>query len=812
MTNFFQDLIKKIKQKTGLGTKSKIMTFEVGEGLTPQQKQIAEQTVRKTEGIVKPKENFFADILRQFPRGIAELTLKAVGQKEFIPGGGYVGEQGQITHPSIAPAIEKFLLGTEPIKRPEGAFQTGMSILAALPILPGGKNIAKKEVKELAEEVIPKLTKAAAKEIGETTIGLKALDISKQAIIRIGETVNSVKPELDAIRGEPLTHLEVIEAAKTSDLLKRITTKAATLKREASILKLKQQIAGLAEGKELTPEFVNAIKTVSGEATNLGRQLESLKISAVPDLAQVKTDIVKKLLDAGIKMEDIIRESKGIDFTNMNEVTKFYRQFIKSTLPEIVNEYRYINLLSSPKTHIINAFTNLLETTVLNPATRLASGGIDFVKSAITKEARKTYITEVPVYFKGLLNSVGDAVRDSLKVMSGIQGVYRPDIARLSTGLKIFKPFQLIPRAMEAADVFFRTLIIGGEKEALAYRALKQGTIATPKLIAQIEKEASDKAMYYVFRQEIGKEGQGKILSMIDQLTKGVYTLRKVPGMSWFIPFVTTPVNIVKQGIEFSPLGITTIIGAANKTEQIAKALIGSTIFAGAGYIAMKGDSTWSAPTDAKEKEYFYASGRQPYSLKIGNKWYNYARLGPLAYPIAMASAIKYYAEQNPDKVTQSTIEKIALILSATAKFFADQSYVQGIGNFVNSIEGDEYAAGRAIASLPSQLIPLSSLQRWITTLVDPIYRKTETGISVESIIQTLEKGLPVISKRLPAYKTPFGEEEKRQMPITNALSPIGVSVSNQEFEGLYNLLMQKRTMNAEMRKIKEDLKKELGL
>src|SRR6185369_9518784 len=113
-------------------------------------------------------------------------------------------------------------------------------------------------------------------------------------------------------------------------------------------------------------------------------------------------------------------------------------------------------------------------------------------------------------------------------------------------------------------------------------------------------------------------------LNAIDSATELMYSIRKKPKVgkliSWFIPFVETPMNILKQGIEFSPLGFGTIPGAANKTEQTAKALIGSAIFTAAGYAGLQGRLTWAAPTGEKEKQLFYSSGRQPYSIKIGNE------------------------------------------------------------------------------------------------------------------------------------------------------------------------------------------------
>lgn len=647
-----------------------------------------------------------------------------------------------------------------------------------------------------------------------TAPGTKRLAISMEEQQSLKKISSEIKPDLEKVKGQPLTHEEVVQSAKESDMLQRVTTREQTLKRESELLKARQNLAALARGETVTKDFVDNLRNVSSEASSLGRQLNALQIEANPELNTVRTQMIKKLVDMGVETDKIVKASEGVDFTNAKQVTQFYRSFVKPTISELLDEYRYINLLSSPRTHIVNAFSNLLQTGLV-PVTKLVSGGLDFVGSALTGAERTQYVAEVPAYFKGVFNSVGEAVSGALKSLSGGTLLERPDLSRIPTGSKLLAPFQFIPRILEASDILFSSLIKGGEKESLALRASKQGKELNATTLANIDKQAEDVASYYVFRKALdpnNKTGQGILLSKIDSLTTAVYQLRKVPVMKWFIPFVQTPMNILKQGIEYSPVGLGTIPGAANKSEQLAKSLIGSAVMAGSAYLAMKGDSTWAVPTSQKDKEFFYASGRQPYSLKIGDKWIGYSKLGPLAYPIAMTAAIKYYTLQNPKAVSDGTLAKLTNIVSGLAGFLADQSYVQGIGNFVDAARGDIEAAGRSLSSLPSQLVPLSSLQRWVAGLVDPVYRKTTPGLSVESIVDNLKKGIPGLSQQLPAYQTPFGEKSVKQLPFANALSPFGISIQRKDAEELYQLLLQKETNHAEINKIKADLKKELGL
>ncbi|MBI3980965.1 hypothetical protein HY345_03115 [Candidatus Microgenomates bacterium] len=684
-------------------------------------------------------------------------------------------------------------------------------------------NILRENVADFYNQAV-KEVKPAVEVLEKTLPGLKAVKVTEESAKALGKVIDEVTPDLAKVKGKPLTHEEVVEAAKTSDILRKGTPRESTLQAEAALLKAKQNLAALAKGETVTSEFIEALKTVSSKASDLGRQLESLKIEADPELFTLKSQMIKKLADLGIETDKILEAAKGVDFNNAKQATEFYRKFVKPTFSELIDEYRYINLLSSPLTHIVNAFSNILQATALNPSVKLVSGGIDFIYSGLRRSERLHYVSEVPAYYKGVFNSTSDAISKAFRVIRGQELVYRPDLSTIPTGTKLLAPFQFIPRLLEASDVFFRTLIEAGEKEALALKYSKQGTFVDEAVQSSIDQIARSKAEYYVFRQALdpsNKSGQGIVLSAIDDFTNKVYGLRNVKFLpiKWFIPFVQTPMNILKQGLEFSPLGITTLAKNTNKIEQVAKATVGSMVFMGAGYIAAKGDSTWALPRDKKERDYFYASGRQPYSLKIGNKWYSYARLGPLAYPIALAAAVKYYTEDNPKAATQETLEKIGGILAGLAGFFADQSYVEGLGNFIDAARGDEEAIGRAAAQIPSQLIPLASLQRWIADMVDPVFRKTQKGISVEAILQNLQKGIPGLSKGipgviepLPAFKTPRREIERKQFPAVRALSPIRVTQENKKYEDLYQLLLKRRERSARVNQLKEDLRKRLGL
>jgi len=551
--------------------------------------------------------------------------------------------------------------------------------------------------------------------------------------------------------------------------------------------------AGGKASKETWTEYMRLLKSVSSYATEKGRALEAMKIGA--EARGAKETLIKEILKTGADIDKIIKAAMGVDFNNANQAAEFYRKFIKPTIGEKLDYYRYVNMLSSPKTQVINILGNLFQAPV-TVGEKLYSGAIDTVYSALTGKQKTHYVREVPQYTKGFINAIPEAMENFKKAFRGETAIYRPDVKRMPVATKgIGRAFGGILRFMEGADQFFYTLFKSAATESETYKAMRMGKEVVPEAIEEL---ASRDALRRVFRQELGAKEQGILLKNIDKATRAMYTLRKVPGVKWFVPFVQTPTEILKQGVELSPLGVAAIPGATDKITQLARTMVGTTVFMGAGYLALQDRTTWSAPRGEKDKAAFYAAGRKPYSIRVGDKWVQYNKLGPLAYPIAMAAALKEESKDRGfDKKASETAKDVFLEM---AKFFTDQSYLSGISDLMAVAGGEEYALERAMANIPRQLIPLTSLLGWVTRTVDDIYRHPKTAV------ENIKTGIPFLSKQVEPYRTPTGEVSKRDYPLFHAISPITVGKIKPEFERLF----QARGKASELRKAREDVLDEL--
>lgn len=515
-----------------------------------------------------------------------------------------------------------------------------------------------------------------------------------------------------------------------------------------------------------------------------------------------------------IKVADLI---SGMDFGNVASVTKKYRQAFPATAEEMLTTYRYGNMLSGLSTQAINAFSGGLQG-ILRPIEFLPTGVIDVAASAMKPgRARQHWVSDAPAYLRGYFGGLPQGIDDAFSVLKGRLRVQKPDIDHLETGGSALKPFEMIGRGMEAFDALNRNLIRHGVFEQKMTRAMKSGKSAdVDDLFSLAEKEAE----HSLFRDKLdpsNESGQGGLLSGMDWLAAKISEGRqhenaaiRIP-LKWTVPFLQTINQISKQGIERTPLGLGTLPGNRDKVGQLGKAATGALVSTYAMYLAMDNKITWGTPKDKKLRQEFYDAGLRPYSIKVGDKWYNYSRLGPYAYPFALTAAWKDAFENSPEKFTDETNEKFGKLIFSFGDFLGDQSYAQGIGDLYDVVTGRggrsrADAFGDFTAGAVRQVIPLSGLQAWANRMIDDVYREPSSDWTPESIAQRIAAQTPYFSRMVPAYLKADSTAARRSMPIVNAFSPIPVAQSNQFLEKQYDRSLREKQQNKADQQTKDAL------
>jgi hypothetical protein len=477
------------------------------------------------------------------------------------------------------------------------------------------------------------------------------------------------------------------------------------------------------------------------------------------------------------------------------------------TISEMIDAYRYQNMLSGWQTQERNIGENLFNTVITRPYDLAVEGAVDYVMSTLQGKQREAYVKDVATYYKNAISSVPNAI-DAFKavIKMDVESFGKPDIGvdfqsaiGKARAKQLPKSLTVVSRFMEASDRFNSTLISSGEYSVLRSKGVSHET-------ALAESKALGERYLYRNKFDVNKNDLSAMSKVIVDLDKLLVDSRHLPiigkPMSWFIPFIRTPMNKGVAMIEHSPLGYARSLQSFNR-ETLAKAIGGSVITAiGASY-ALDNKTTWAAPSDPELKKLFYASGKRPFSVLMGDRWYPVWYLGPYAMAFALPAAAKYYHEDQKLALSDNSFEKMISIANGSARFIGSQSSTQSIGAFFNMLAGDvDYTTPHQLGFMTEQILPLSGLVRTTNKILDPVYRKPD------GYLESIMKDLPILSKEIEAHTTPLGEEAERE--VFNAFIPYETGKEDTFFNALYRDTLEAKQFEALQRKESKKLEKEL--
>lgn len=697
------------------------------------------------------------------------------------------------------------------------------------------------QVADTAKETIDEVTSFA----DDITGRKKFSELTDDAAEVLDDIANDegFKTLVEKTKGAPVTADEVRQAAlNIQDTLGKATGRSQTVEEIAKSTNSFDEADRLMNEGGAPEEIAKLLNEGLSFLTDAARKLQSGNQVSRPD-SIVGDPLIKEIYQrTGNITAEIVDKYRTVDKTNPKEVRDFYYTYAKPTLMEVIDEYRYINILSSPKTQLRNINANLIDSIITEPGTKLMRGFVDQVKSVITKQPRQHFSREATAYYKGFFSAGKEAVDNVKAVMQGNRFIGNPDLKAMPIGKyatptleEAYKGIRLpgsetaarvsgqalevgtnVNKALEAMDVFFTTLIRRGEEAAQTYRQ-SRGVELTQEFIEAEAKRMGEEVALRTALDPTNETGQGLVATGIDQVVSWLGQTRNSPYKAIsntakvIFPFLRTTANYMTRFLEYTPgLGMLNAVGRKNVDELIARQAFGSTVLAGTMMYAFRAGAednmTWDAPTSEKEKNLFYDSGRRPYSIKLGNQWVGYQQLGMLGAPLALTAALKHQLEQDKD-VSEPMMQSVARAYASMLPYFGDMSFARSFGNLGDAMKGEQGAVLKLINEPFRQAVPLAGMQGWAKAMLDPIYRKSEpndpysaTGVVLTAFAPTL-KNLPFLSQLYEPYTDTLGNPSTIDKPLLNAISPISVSGHSELFDFAY----QRKRLEGQVNKLKRD-------
>jgi len=494
-------------------------------------------------------------------------------------------------------------------------------------------------------------------------------------------------------------------------------------------------------------------------------------------------ELLPELRDAQTQEEIDIAEDK---------IAIALAQFIPATIESRIDGIRYLAMLGNPRTHIRNMASNVIM--------RLA------VK---TKNKMKGAIEDI------FIGDTGERTRSNIsKVTPEIQAFAEQNAAdmkkRLTQGGKIGFQTQVMQLAKKFGDTklgnFMDALnnVNSGlleEEDWVALRASYIDALAgyisangwTVEDISDVYNAESqnklDKATDYATLEALKStfRDANAVASFLNNMKESNPVAGLIIG--GLMPFLRTPMNVLKRGYEYSPFGLITGVAkaftqvgktigvGANKhtvtinecIDNICAGLTGTGIAVLGYFLSSLGMLKGKGSDDDREEYYDQMIGYQPYSytFSIGDKKYNYTVdwATPICMALFMGNSV-YESIKNDEKLI--SVNGVLDAFSQAADPLTSLSFLSGINDALNSYQDDKIGAFiiTAASNYVTQFVP--TLGGQVARIIDPTRRTTYAPKDSEGLFgklgaQTLNKienKIPFVSSSNEAYIDQWGREQ----------------------------------------------------
>ena len=266
-------------------------------------------------------------------------------------------------------------------------------------------------------------------------------------------------------------------------------------------------------------------------------------------------------------------------------------------------------------------------------------------------------------------------------------------------------------------------------------------------------------------------------LSKVLDWSPNLPLLGETPILKFVDPFIHITSNVIDQAlVQRTPLGWASptlradLLGANGAVRQDmaqARMVVGTVLAGTFGMLAAQGLLTGSGPND-RNKARVNRVVNPPYSVRIGDTWYNLHRLGPLGMLLGI-SADAYEVSQEASK--EDATKAAAAVLHAFTQNIIDESFVRGPAELLQAIQSPDRYGQQYVQNMIGNFVPWSVGMAQATRAADPYVREARTVLDMVRRKMPFDVGFGQSTDLLPR-RTIWGEKMHSQ----DSLGPPGVT------------------------------------
>lgn len=338
-------------------------------------------------------------------------------------------------------------------------------------------------------------------------------------------------------------------------------------------------------------------------------------------------------------------------------------------------------------------------------------------------------------------------------------------------------------RAIQDGQMYARDVVLQRAYKA-ADEAIAAGTIPTtdrglfvgkymndPKnwdsKLGVMSQRAIDSARQTTFSTPLTTDPSAPVTTQIAARMQAAANVH--PVIRFLLPFIRTPTNLLNFTLSrtlpvngmhdlrlaYKEYGkLLNHSDAAVRADATGRLAFSFALTTGVYMAASGGKITGGGPKNKGERDTLMQAGWQPYSIKVGDKYYSYKREDPFSSMIGLVADItegmKYADERHMDALGGAT----NAIVLAVARNITNKTYLTGITNVTNALSNPEQFGPTLVNQYVSSLVPFSAaLDQSKSTVADDAVLR-----DARNMVDAIYAKIPFLAENVTPQRNVLGE------------------------------------------------------
>ena len=529
---------------------------------------------------------------------------------------------------------------------------------------------------------------------------------------------------------------------------------------------------------------------VTGAIAEAGRTLSQFRM--VADSRMAPQRILKAAIDGGGGRDGLEATAQRIIDLQRDpaQLNRFARDAANPSIGDKVWSLWYNSILSGPFTHLRNIIGNSVNV-LMNVSEHGVASALGKVRGTVTGSNDRIVGREVAARLYGLMQGAVDGFGHGARAFRSGEAADLTSKIELNQTTAFRGPASYVlegpSRALLAEDEWFKSMARVSEIRGMAYRQAASEGLHGQEMIRRAEalvdnptdemiETAADYARELTFQEPL--RGIAEKIQGMRGIREGdsVGTMTARTALRLTIPFIRTPVNLLRSAARRTPLGVVSNrnitdfrAGGAKRDLAIARITVGTGVTALLFQLAQEDLLTGSGPQDWRERADLDATGWQRNSFRSGDTYQSYAGLDPFAIT---AGSIANIVENMDSYSDQEWSDMVPLMVFGVAENLTNQTWTSGLSDLLAAIRDPERNSDYYVARQVSSVIP-AVVRQFNSSSFDTARRDTRgDGSLSDRVTGTLVAAIPGLSNTLPQRFDVLGR------PVANegALGPDAVS------------------------------------